>query len=72
MAVLGFAALQQSAIGSILDRNWQGLVIEGARVYDAAAYEAAFVWLAASAVGAVGFVAFTRETRCRLRFDARH
>ena len=70
MAVLGFAAIQQSAIGWILDRNWQGVMIEGARVYDAAAYHAAFLWLAISALGAVVFVALTRETHCRLRFDA--
>ncbi|MDT3705563.1 MAG: MFS transporter [Thiobacillus sp.] len=70
MAVLGFAAIQQSAMGWILDRNWRGTVIEGARVYDAAAYHAAFLWLAISAAGAVVFVALTRETRCRLRFDS--
>jgi sugar phosphate permease len=70
MAVLGFAALQQSAMGWILDRNWQGAMIEGARVYDAAAYHAAFLWLAVSAVGAVVFVSLTRETGCRLRFDS--
>jgi sugar phosphate permease len=70
MAVLGFAALQQSAMGWILDRNWQGAMVEGARVYDAAAYHAAFQWLAVSAVGAVVFVSLTRETGCRLRFDS--
>ncbi|HWR77491.1 MAG TPA: MFS transporter [Thiobacillus sp.] len=70
MAVLGFAAIQQSAMGWILDRNWQGAMIEGARIYDAAAYHAAFLWLAISAVGAVLFVALTRETYCRLRFDS--
>lgn len=70
MAVLGFAAIQQSAMGWILDRNWQGAMVEGARIYDAAAYHAAFLWLGISAVGAVGFVALTRETHCRLRFDA--
>jgi hypothetical protein len=70
MAVLGFAALQQSAMGWILDRNWQGDLIEGARIYDAAAYHAAFLWLAFSAVGAVLFVALTRETYGQLRFDS--
>ncbi len=70
MAVLGFAAIQQSAIGWILDRNWQGATIEGARIYDAAAYHAAFLWLAISALGAVLAVALTRETHCRLRFDS--
>ena len=70
MAVLGFAAIQQSAMGWILDRNWQGAMIEGARIYDAAAYHAAFLWLAFSALGAVLVVALTRETYCRLRFDS--
>jgi len=70
MAVLGFAAIQQSAMGWILDRNWQGGMIEGARIYDAAAYQAAFLWLAISALGAVVAVALTRETYCRLRFDS--
>jgi len=70
MAVLGFAAIQQSAMGWILDRNWQGATIEGARIYDAAAYHAAFLWLAVSALGAVLAVTLTRETYCRLRFDS--
>lgn len=70
MAVLGFAALQQSAVGWILDRNWRGGLVEGVRLYDAAAYQAAFLWLAISAFGAVVFVALTRETYCRLRFDS--
>ncbi|MBW8327934.1 MAG: MFS transporter [Thiobacillus sp.] len=70
MAVLGFAAIQQSAMGWVLDRNWRGAMIEGARIYDAAAYHAAFLWLAISALGAVLAVALTRETHCRLRFDA--
>lgn len=69
MAVLGFAAVQQSAMGWILDRNWPGVIIDGARIYDAAAYHAAFLWLAVSAGGAVASVALTRETFCRLRFD---
>ncbi len=70
MSVLGFAAIQQSAMGWILDRNWQGEMVDGARIYDAAAYHAAFVWLAISALGGVASVALARETHCRLRFDA--
>ncbi len=70
MAVLGFAAIQQSAIGWLLDRNWSGAMDEGARVYGAAAYHAAFVWLAVSALGAIACLALTRETHCRLRFDS--
>lgn len=70
MSVLGFAAIQQSGMGWILDRNWGGAMIEGVRIYDAAAYQAAFFWLAVSALGGVASVALTRETFCRLRFDA--
>lgn len=70
MAVLGFAAIQQSAMGWILDRNWQGAMLDGARIYDAGAYHAAFLWLLVSAAGAVLAVALTRETHCRLRFDS--
>lgn len=70
MAVLGFAAIQQSTMGWILDRNWQGAMVDGARIYDAAAYHAAFLWLLVSAAGAVLAVALTRETHCRLRFDS--
>ena len=70
MAVLGFAAIQQSTMGWILDRNWRDATINGARVYDVAAYDAAFFWLAVSALAAVAFVALPRETHCRLRFDS--
>jgi hypothetical protein len=72
MAVLDFAAIQQSLVGWILDRNWQGEMLQCARIYDADAYQAAFSWLAVSAVGAVASVVLTRETCCRLRFDAGH
>jgi hypothetical protein len=70
MSVLGFAAIQQSALSWILDRNGNGVAVEGVRLYDAAAYHAAFLWRAISAAGAVVSVTLTRETPCRLRFDA--
>ncbi|MHB1354042.1 MAG: MFS transporter [Thiobacillus sp.] len=69
MAVLGFAAIQQSGVGWILDRQWAGGGVAGARIYDAAAYHDAFLWLGVSALGAVVCVALTRETHCRLRVD---
>jgi MFS family permease len=70
MSVLGLAALLQSAMGWLLDRHWNGATVGGARIYDAPAYDAAFVWLAVSAAGAVASVALTRETYCRLRFES--
>lgn len=68
-SVLGLTAILQSALGWILDQNWHGGMANGARIYNAAAYDAAFVWLAVSALGAVLSVLLTRETHCRLRFD---
>lgn len=70
MRSLPVSFIQQSALGWILDRNWHGERLHGAPVYDAAAYHAAFLWLAVSALAAVVFIALTRETYCRLRFDA--
>jgi MFS family permease len=52
-------------VGWLLDRNWSGAMVDGARVYDFAAYRAGFspmlAWLALSLV----LLAFTRETHCR-------
>jgi hypothetical protein len=69
MSVLGFAAMQQSGLGWVLDHHWQGTLSEGVRIYDAAVYHAAFLCLPLSALGAVLGVSLTRETHCRLRFD---
>lgn len=51
--------------GGILDGRWNGLLANGARVYDAAAYSAAFLWLFACSALSVAAVHFTRETGCR-------
>ena len=52
-------------VGWVLDRNWDGVLAEGVRVYDFAAYRAGFspmlAWLALSLL----LLAFTRETHCR-------
>ena len=70
MGPLGFAAVMQPALGSILDRHWGGLLANGARIYDAGAYSAAFLWLFLSSCLSVAAVYFTRETYCRVRdFD---
>ncbi len=70
MGPIGFAAVLQPLLGSILDRHWDGLLVDGARIYDAGAYSAAFQWLFLSSVLSVAAVYFTRETGCRTRdFD---
>jgi MFS family permease len=58
----------QPAIGVLLDLNWSGaLAANGARLYEASAFRAAFglflAWLAASFVASL----FARETHCRQR-----
>jgi lipoprotein signal peptidase len=70
MGPLGFAAVMQPALGNILDRHWDGLLINGVRIYDAGGYSAAFLWLFLSSCLSVAAVYFTRETYCRVReFD---
>jgi hypothetical protein len=70
MGPLGFAAVMQPWLGSILDRHWDGLLVNGARIYQASAYSSAFTLLFVSSCLSVAAVYFTRETYCRLQeFD---
>ena len=55
----------QPAVGWVLDRNWNGAMQGGARIYDLQAYQAGFALLLGWVVLTVIQVAFTRETRCR-------
>lgn len=65
MFVVGSGAILQPLIGWLLDVNWAGEMLEGARIYDAGAYSVAFTTLvAANVLGLVcGFA--VRETYCR-------
>ena len=67
MSVLGIAAIMQPVLGMILDRNWDGIMIEGARVYNSHAYAEAFVWLFISVSLSVVMVFFTKESYCRVQ-----
>jgi sugar phosphate permease len=70
MGPIGFAAILQPLLGSILDGHWDGLLVNGVRIYDAGAYSAALLWLFLSSCLSVAAVYFTRETHCRIReFD---
>ena len=57
--------LMQPGVGWLLDRQWQGALANGARVYAVDAWQSAFLLL----VGTVGIslllVAFARESHCR-------
>ncbi len=65
MFVVGSGAVMQPLIGWLLDMNWGGTMIDGARVYSENAYTLAFTsLLLATAAACIGTV-FLRETRCR-------
>ena len=57
--------LVQLASGIVLDARWQGLAVQGARVYSADAYRALFTVCLAIAVGAAVAAALVTETRGR-------
>jgi MFS family permease len=54
----------QPAIGHVLDRKWGGAMVHGARVYDVAAYQSAFVLVIVWLLAACVFLSLTRETHC--------
>lgn len=57
--------LLQPGIGLLLDRNWSGAMVNGSRVYTAAAYQAGFVPIIAWALLSSAAIMLTAETRCR-------
>jgi sugar phosphate permease len=61
---LGFG-LVQLVSGIVLDARWQGLAVQGARIYPADAYRGLFTVCLAIAVGAAAAAALVSETRCR-------
>jgi MFS family permease len=65
MCVVGAGAVMQPLIGWLLDMNWTGTAVDGARVYTESAYRLAFISLLA--VNIVAFIGtlLLRETRCK-------
>jgi MFS family permease len=57
--------LVQLVSGVVLDAGWQGLAVEGARVYPRAAYRAFFSVCLTIAAGATLAAGLMSETRCR-------
>lgn len=55
----------QPGVGWILDRHWLGNTVGGARVYDAAAYQAGFSLMFGAVVLSLVLILFARETHCR-------
>jgi MFS family permease len=57
--------LLQPAVGWMLDRRWTGALADGARLYDAAAWQAGFALIFATVCAATTLVLFARESYCR-------
>jgi MFS family permease len=66
MSVLGIAAIMQPALGKILDFHWDGVLIDGSRIYNSTAYASAFLWFLVCAALSVIMVLLTREQHRRL------
>lgn len=62
---MGTAAAFQPLLGWLLDLNWDGRLVEGARIYSVATYRTAFVSM--TILGVLGIIAalLVRETHCR-------
>ena len=65
MFVVGSGAVMQPVIGWLLDARWDGRMLDGARVYAAENYTAAFSVLIISNILALVCVLLLRETWCR-------
>jgi len=65
MCIVGAGAVMQPLVGWLLDLNWSGEMLDGARVYADSSYSLAFTSL--SIMNSTAFVAalFLRETHCR-------
>ena len=66
------AALTQKYVGRVLDAGWAGAMVEGARVYPAAAYAGAFKLCAVFVLIAAGLSLLLRETRGRNIYHELH
>lgn len=54
--------IMQPTVGWILDKKWQGAVLNGVRVYGLDAYQAGFSLMIAGSLASFIFIFFTRET----------
>ncbi len=62
MGVMMGPMILQPAIGWMLDRNWQGEMLEGIKIYGLPAYQAGFALMAAWTLASFLLILFTKET----------
>ncbi|HEX8989061.1 MAG TPA: MFS transporter [Rhodocyclaceae bacterium] len=65
MGPLTGGMLLQPGVGWLLDRHWSGQLANGARLYDAAAWQAGFGLLFAVCCLSMLLILFARDSRCR-------
>ncbi len=65
MGVMMGPTLMQPAVGWVLDRNWQGMVAGGIRVYSLEAFQSGFSLMIGWAAISFVLLFFTKETHCR-------
>lgn len=65
MGVMMGPTLLQPAVGLMMDRNWEGQMLDGVRIYGLAAYRAGFTLMLAWAILSAILIFFTRETHGR-------
>jgi MFS family permease len=58
-------AAMQVLVGWILDLNWKGVEIDGARLYDVDAFHAAFLLYVAAPIVGLALIGFVRESYAR-------
>jgi MFS family permease len=69
MAVVGSGALFQPIIGILLDAQWSGRLLDGARVYSAGNFRLAMLVLPVAAAAGILALWRIKETYCRQRPD---
>jgi MFS family permease len=65
MGVMIGGMAMQPLVGVVLDSHWNGRLVDGARVYDYAAWQAGFALMLVWGVVSLVLLAFVRETGCR-------
>lgn len=65
MGIMIGPTVMQPAVGWMLDRKWQGTMVDGARAYSLEAYQTGFLMMVAWVVLGMIILALSRETHCR-------
>jgi hypothetical protein len=65
MGVMQGPMYMQPLVGVILDRHWQGALVDGKRVFDFASFQQGFSMILVWGVIALVLLLFTKETFCK-------